>query len=137
MRWLIGALLLSSPALAHTAVTSVQPGAHASVRAPTAVTVTVSEAIPLKFATFKVYPLPVGGDRLTLNRAAATLAKTVVGAKNDAAQRADLWRGGEGQRALIHVPLKPRLKAGAYALLWRFLSADGHVVSGQSVFYVK
>ena len=129
-------LALSSSALAHTAVTSIQPGAHQTVSAPKAVSMSFNEAIPLKFATFRVYPLPAG-DKPSLDRAAAALTKTALLNKADLGGRVDTWAGGSGQAAAVKVPLKPGLKAGAYALVWRFLSDDGHVVTGQSVFHVR
>ena len=129
-------LALSSSALAHTAVTSIQPGAHQTVTVPKVVSMSFNEAIPLKFATFKVFPLPAG-DKLSLNRAAAALTKTALLDRADADRRADTWAGGSGDATGVRVPLKPDLKAGAYALVWRFLSDDGHVVTGQSVFYVR
>lgn len=129
-------LALGTSALAHTAVTGIRPAAHATVSQPKAVQLEFSEAIPLRFATFKVYPLPAG-DKLSLNRAAKALLNTALNAKNDASARADAWAGGKGTALSLSLPLKPNLKAGAYAVLWRFVSEDGHVVTGQSVFHVK
>lgn len=137
MRRLLALLALSSTALAHTAVTGLQPAAHATVSQPKVVTMKLSEPIPLHFATFKVYPLGVKGDKLTLNRAAASLSPKALADRNDADKRADLWKTHNSQASTVTIPLKPDLTPGAYAVLWRFLSEDGHVVSGQSVFNVK
>lgn len=135
-RWLTLLTLVSSAA-AHTAILGLNPAPHSRVTAPKMVTIKLNEAVPLQFATFKVYPLSASGNKLSVNRAAAALAKTALNAKNDASQRADLYAPAGGTANIINVPLKAGLKAGAYALLWRFLSEDGHVVSGQSVFYVQ
>lgn len=134
---LLAALLLSATASAHTAVTAVTPAAFATVSAPRAVQLSFSEPIDLHFATVKVYPLKVTGDHPALNRAAETLLKTALGAKDDAAQRADTAPKLSGMGAKLSLPLKPGLKPGNYAVLWRILSDDGHVVTGQSVFSVK
>lgn len=139
-RALAFALLLGGPAAAHTAVTGVQPGAHAVISRPEAVVLTFSEPVALRFATFAVYPLPAG-DRASLNRAAARLLK----APPESATRADTWASGSGATGTrptgsarrVAVPLKPALAPGAYAVVWRVLSGDGHVVSGQSVFTVR
>lgn len=134
---LILPLLLAGFAQAHTAVTGITPAAFAVVSAPGSVSLTLNEAVDLHFATVKVYPLPGMGDKLSLNRAAAALAKSALNAKNDAAQRADAGGMLHGTADKITLPLKPNLKAGNYALMWRILSDDGHVVTGQSVFVVK
>lgn len=134
---LLAVLLLSGQALAHTAVTGIVPAAHASVTAPTNVEIKLNEAIDLHFATFKVYPLNVQGDKLALNRAAATLAKTALKARNDAAQRVDQFKSGGGTTDHVVIPLKSKLAPGPYVFMWRVLSADGHIVTGQSVFQVK
>lgn len=135
MKRLLPFLMLLGSASAHTAVTGIQPAAHATVSRPQAAEVRLNEPIPLRFATFKVYPLPAG-DKLSLNRAAKAL-QSRLNVKGDAAARADLWTGGTGEATRVSVPLRSDLKAGAYALLWRFVSGDGHVVTGQSVFHVR
>lgn len=35
------------------------------------------------------------------------------------------------------VPLKSGLAKGAYVFMWRVLSGDGHIVTGQSVFHIR
>ncbi|GAA5500762.1 copper resistance protein C [Deinococcus xinjiangensis] len=135
-KYLMLALLLGGFASAHTQITSLSPAAGATVTAPKTVTLTLSEAVDQKFVTIKVYPIKAAGDLLTLNRAAAALAKTALGSKNDASARVDMAQPKSGMAQTLSVPLKP-LKAGTYAIMWRLLSDDGHVVSGQSVFKVK
>ena len=130
-------LLLSGLARAHTAVTGVVPAAHASVTAPKNVEIKFNEPVDLHFATFKVYALHVQADKLALNRAAATLAKKVLKAKDDARQRADLFVPSSETSNHVVVPLKTNLPNGSYVLMWRVLSADGHIVTGQSVFLIR
>lgn len=134
---LLAALMLSGSSLAHTAVKAVSPAAHATVTAPKNVQITFNEAIDLHFSTFKVYPLTVQGDRLTLNRAAATLAKQALKTRNDLEMRADQGRPLQGVSAQVVIPLKGNLPIGNYVLMWRVLSGDGHVITGQSVFSVR
>lgn len=131
-------LWLSGAAQAHTQITSVQPGAFAALASPATVELTLNEAVDLHFATLKVYPLPAGiTDKLGLNRAAAALLKSALKSKNDADLRVNLAAPDSGQSSRIVVKLQPHLKAGPYALLWRILSDDGHIVTGYSVFVVK
>ena len=134
---LVLAAFLTTAASAHTAVTSISPAAFASVSAPKAVELSFSEPVDLHFCTFKVYPLKSVGNQAALNRAAADLSKSALSAKNDEAERADLAPKLSGMAAKLTLPLKPKLPHGAYAVFWRLLSEDGHVVSGQSVFNVK
>lgn len=130
-------LLLSGFASAHTEVTGLSPAPNAVVQAPKTVSLTLSEPVDLHFCTFKVYPLKATGDKLALNRAAADLAKTALNAKGDDAARADTAPKLSGMAAKVSIPLKTNLKAGNYAVMWRILSDDGHVVTGQSVFTVQ
>ncbi|WP_102125428.1 copper resistance CopC family protein [Deinococcus planocerae] len=125
---LLAALLLGS-ALAHTEVTSVTPAANARVPAPKKVTLTFSEPVDLKFSTFKVVPLPAGAD--ADQTAAAALAR-----RNDAS-RADAAPTRGGMAARVEVPLRAGLRPGAYLIVWRLLSEDGHPVGGHSVFRVR
>lgn len=138
MRMIFLAILLGlSNAWAHTAVEAITPGAYASVSAPQTVVVTLSEAVDLHFATFKVYPLKASGDRLALNRAAARLAATALKTRDDQALRADSFNLKQGEAAKVTIPLKPNLARGPYVVMWQILSDDGHVMTGQSIFTVK
>ncbi|GBF04654.1 putative copper resistance protein CopC90 [Deinococcus aerius] len=124
-------------ALVHTEVTAVTPARGATVPAPQQVTLTLSEPVSLRFSTFKVYPLTASGNAAAVQQAAATLAKTALDARNDAAARADTIQTRTGMAARVVLPLKAGLKPGLYAVLWRLASEDGHPISGQSVFRVK
>lgn len=129
--------LLLGAALAHTEVSAVTPARGATVAAPRQVTLTLSEPVSLRFSTFKVYPLTASGNAAAVQQAAATLARTALDAKDDAAARADTAQARTGMAARVVLPLKAGLKPGLYAVLWRLASEDGHPVSGQSVFRVK
>lgn len=131
------ALTLLGSAVAHTAVTSVSPGEGKTVIAPKEVVLNFNEAVNLRFSTFKVYPLVVTGDALAVNRAASKLAARVLPLKNDLTARADLPVRNQGNTARVVLPLKTRLKAGAYVVMWRLLSDDGHPVTSQYVFKIK
>lgn len=123
---LLAALTLPVAA-AHTAVTEIKPSAEA-------VTLRFSEPVNLRYSIFKVYPLPAGQ---TGTRAAADLTRRMITLRGDEANRADLYRARAGQSSGVTVPLKSNLAAGQYAVMWRLMSADGHPVTGQSVFSVK
>lgn len=133
----LAAFLLTPCAAAHTAVTSTVPASQATITAPRNVEIAFNEAVDLHFATFKVYPLKAQGDKLALNRAAATLAKSALKARNDQAQRADQFTPQYGTTAKVSVPLKSGLAKGPYVFMWRVLSGDGHIVTGQSVFTIR
>ena len=51
--------------------------------------------------------------------------------------RRDRYRPRSGYSQGVTVPLKGGLKPGRYAVMWRLMSADGHPVTGQSVFTVR
>ncbi|ADY26095.1 copper resistance protein CopC [Deinococcus proteolyticus MRP] len=126
---------LSLPlAAAHTAVTDMQPAANSVVAAPASVTLHFSESVNLRYSIFKVYPLPVGQSG---QRAAAELTRRVITLRGDEAARADRYRPRSGYSQGVTVPLKGGLKPGRYAVMWRLMSADGHPVTGQSVFTVR
>lgn len=119
---------LSLPlAAAHTAVTEIKPSAEA-------VTLRFSEPVNLRYSIFKVYPLPAGQ---TGTRAAADLTRRVITLRGAEPNRADLYRPRSGQSESVTVPLKSGLAAGNYAVMWRLMSADGHPVTGQSVFSIR
>lgn len=132
MRFLLALLAALSlgAAFAHTQVTAVTPRANARVTAPKTVTLTFDEPINLRFATFKVVPLPAGAD--VEQTAAAALAR-----RDDAALRADTAPALSGMAARVQLPLHAGLKPGAYLIVWRVVSDDGHPVSGHSVFWVQ
>lgn len=131
MRLLPTLLLLAlGAAQAHTEVTGTTPAANARVRAPDRVVLNFSEPINLRFSTFKVLPLPAGAD--AAGAAAAALAR-----KTGAAPRADTASPLSGLAARVTLPLRPDLRPGAYLIVWRLLSDDGHPVSGHSVFHVR
>lgn len=126
---------LSLPlAAAHTAVTDLQPAAGSVVKAPSSVTLRFSESVNLRYSIFKVYPLPAGQSG---QRAAAELTRRVIALRGDEAARADGYRPRSGHSQGVTVPLKPGLKPGQYVVMWRLMSADGHPVTGQSVFTVR
>lgn len=124
------AALLLGTASAHTQVSKMIPAQGSTVAAPSAVTLSLSEPINLRFSTFKVYALPAGTD-------AATFSKSKLSLKNDADARADTYAGSSKMAAKLSIPLQSKLKAGQYLVMWCILSDDGHPISGQSTFNVK
>ncbi len=132
-------LALSTSAYAHTEVLTILPAQNAVIHTLKAVNLTFSEPIDLHFSTFKVYPLAAKGNKTALNFAAETLSKTALNAKNDTLKRIDIIKTPENMlmAAKVSISLKPNLKVGNYVVMWRILSDDGHVITGQSVFSIK
>ncbi len=122
--------MLLGMASAHTRITRLTPAQGSTVRAPQRVTLEFSEPVNLRFSTFKVYALPPGVS-------AEALAQSKLNLKTDAAERADTYGGALNMAATLSLPLRPHLKAGRYAVMWRLLSDDGHPISGQATFTVK
>lgn len=125
---LLAALLPS--ALAHTEVTSVTPPDRSVVAAPKVVTLKFSEPVELRFSTFRVMAVPAG-------KTASVAAALALAEKADSARLASLPMTGVTLASQITVPLKPRLKAGAYVIAWKILSEDGHPVTAFSTFRLK
>lgn len=130
---------LSATSSAHTAITQLSPAHNAVVSAPKSVTLVFSESVDLHFCTFKVYPLAVTGNKLVLNRAAVSLRQTVLNDKNDTFKRADILIpvSRTAKTSEVNIPLKARLSPGNYVVMWRILSEDGHILTGQSVFRIQ
>lgn len=53
--------------------------------------------------------------------------------------QAGAWAGQASCQVPLQwsVPLKSSLAKGAYVFMWRVLSGDGHIVTGQSVFHIR
>lgn len=117
-------------ALAHSQVTGVYPGAHAVVSSPKYVSVKLNEAVKLKFCKLDVYKLNADGGKLAMNRAAAQVAKT------GKAVRMPIQFNKQGKSNILKASIG-KLPAGNYVMVWRVLSADGHMVRGHSVFKAK
>lgn len=127
------ALLLAaalSTASAHTEVTVVSPTPTLPVTAPKAVQFRFAEPVNLRFAAFRVLPMPTG-------KTPAEAAKLALALKPDAPQLVNLAPVTSGMVAALSLPLKPNLKTGSYLIVWAVLSDDGHPVGGHSLFRVR
>ncbi|MFB9992321.1 copper resistance protein CopC [Deinococcus oregonensis] len=127
------ALLLAAAlgtASAHTEVTVLSPTSTRPVTAPRTVQLSFGEPVNLRFASFRVLPMPNG-------KTPAEAAKLALALKADAPQLVNLGAVPTGMAAKLSLPLKPNLKAGPYLIVWAVLSDDGHPVSGQSLFRVR
>ncbi|GGR57921.1 hypothetical protein GCM10008959_19530 [Deinococcus seoulensis] len=122
--------LTLSTAFAHTEVTSVTPPDRSVVAAPKVVTLKFSEPIELRFSTFRVMAVPAG-------KTASVAAALALAEKADSGKLASLPLKGVTLASQVTVPLKPRLKAGAYVIAWKILSEDGHPVTAFSTFRLK
>ncbi len=126
------ALLLTSlgTASAHTEVTVVSPTSASAVSAPRAVQLSFAEPVNLRFATFRVLPMPSG-------KTPAEAAKSALALRPDSLQLMNTGPLPSGMAARLSLPLKPNLKAGPYLIAWAVLSEDGHPVRGHSLFRVR
>ncbi|WP_019008799.1 copper resistance CopC family protein [Deinococcus aquatilis] len=132
MKSLIALLLAAalSTASAHTDVTVVSPTSTLPVTAPKTVQLRFAEPVNLRFATFRVLPMPSG-------KTPAEAAKLALALKPDSSQLVNLAPVASGMAATLSLPLKPNLKAGSYLIAWAVLSDDGHPVGGHSLFRVR
>lgn len=105
------ALLAASQAQAHAHLVKAAPADASAVAAPKTVTLQFSEALEAKFST------------ITL--------KTAAGAETPAASTV-----GPDHKTLIATP-KAALAPGAYRVVWKVVSADGHPMKGEYGFTVK
>ncbi|GEM86164.1 copper resistance CopC family protein [Meiothermus granaticius] len=132
-------LLVSGLALAHAELESSIPAMDSTVKIPPqSVSITFTEAVEVKLSVFKVYPLPGSGSLERLNQQAQALLPQVIGLKGDQARRADSGlRTTAKTSSQVVIGLKPGLKPGAYAVLWRNLATDGHTSSDFFVFIYR
>lgn len=117
-------------AAAHTEVTVVSPTPTLPVSAPKAVLLRFAEPVNLRFASFRVLPMPSG-------KTPAEAAKLALALKPNSPQLVNLGPVPGGMASKLSLPLKTNLKAGPYLIAWAVLSDDGHPVSGQSLFRVR
>jgi len=142
-------LLVLSWAVAWMLVPSALVGAHANLvvsfpadgatvsAPPTEVILQFSEAVDVRFSTFKVYHLPAEEeDPLRLRAAAATLVSEVLRLRDDAERRADVGAvtGAARYATQINIALKENLAPGNYVVMWSVLSVDTHTTQGFYVF---
>lgn len=106
--------------------------------APESVTLTLSEAVEVRFSVFKVYPLETDPD-MTLRElvaAAEALVAEALPRQDDAELRVDTGTVGEGRTAEITLTLRDDLAPGTYLVMWRVLSVDTHTSEDYMVFSV-
>jgi copper resistance protein C len=135
MRYLVwlALLLASGVAFAHSYLIRSNPRLGQLVRVmPKTVTLEFSEPLEINFSSFKVYALPASSDP---QKAAAELSAKVLPLKNDAATRADLGLvSNASPAAQLELKLKEKLPSGWYVVMYRVLSIDGHITTGQFAF---
>ena len=135
--------LIAGVAFAHSELESSAPAANATVpAAPTEVSLTFTEAVEVRFSTFKVYPLGADIDsadaaQARVNGLAGQLVSEVLETQGDEAARANTGvSAGERTSAEITLPLKDDLGPGHYVVMWRVLSTDSHTSQGFVTFRV-
>lgn len=104
--------LIGTGAQAHAHLLKSSPAADATVAAPAALELSFSEKLEPKFSAVEL--MTAKGDGIEVTSA--------VDAKD-----------GKSIKAAPKAPLKP----GAYMVMWRVVSADGHKMKGDYNFTVK
>ncbi|MDB5043966.1 MAG: copper resistance protein CopC, partial [Deinococcus sp.] len=117
-------------ASAHTQVTVISPTPALPVTAPKAVVLRFAEPVNLRFASFRVLPMPTG-------KTPAEATKLALALKPDAPQLVNMGAVPSGMAANLRLPLKANLHPGPYLIAWAVLSEDGHPVSGHSLFRIR
>jgi methionine-rich copper-binding protein CopC len=108
-----GPLLVASPAFAHDELTSSDPVADAELtQAPTQVTLAFSAELTTGEGATQVQVLDAGGAIVSVG---------------------DAVTEGTG----VTQPVAPDLSNGAYQVLWKVVSSDGHPISGEFAFTVQ
>lgn len=142
-------LALAGVGSAHADLASSTPVAGAVLeRAPDEITLTFTEAVEVRFSTFKVYALGADVDpddpdaEARLNGLAGQLVAEVLSASDDPEARADLGanpRAGEATRTAetVSLTLEPELAAGVYVVMWRVLPVDTHTTQGFFTFRIE
>lgn len=142
-------LALAGVGGAHAELASSTPSAGAVLESsPAEVSLTFTEAVEVRFSTFKVYALGTDVDpddtdaEARLNGLAAQLVSEVLDAPEDTDARADLGAdpsAGEAARTAEEVilALEPELAAGVYVVMWRVLAVDTHPTQGFFTFRVE
>jgi methionine-rich copper-binding protein CopC len=138
-------LTLLGSVFAHAELASSTPADGEVVdTSPTEVTLTFTEAVEVRFSTFKVYPLtadidPAAEDaQARLGGLAGQLVSEVLETRGDEDARADTGVStGERTAETITLTLKPDLAAGVYVVMWRVLAVDAHSTQGFMTFRVE
>lgn len=136
----LAALTLVGAAMAHGYLVNSNPVENSRVRVmPSEIKLGFSEAIELRFSSFKVYALEAPSEALSnprrLKELAEQLVERVLPLKGDETQRADAGLKTTARTAEnLELALKPNLRPGAYVVMWRVLSVDTHTTSDFFVF---
>ncbi len=130
-----------SAGFSHADLKSATPGKNAVItKLSGEIVLNYTEAVEVRFSTFKVYPLEVTGDlnepqeRLRINAAAAALMSEALDAEEDEASRADIGVLTEARTSDTVTLGLAELGSGFYVVVWRVLSADTHTTTGSFVF---
>lgn len=140
---LLALAVLLGLALAHAEYKSSTPSANATVRmAPKSVVINFTMAVEVRLSTFKVYPLEAPeaawGSPTWLRRLAEPLVRQALSLRNDKARRVDVGVTTSARTSkTVNLSLKPGLAPGAYVVMWKNLSVDGHLETDFFVFTYK
>jgi methionine-rich copper-binding protein CopC len=106
---------------------------------PNSIGLEMTEAVELRFSTFKVYKLETRETELhRIHADAASLMNRMLALKNDETVRADAGLATpEATSKTISIKLKSRLEPGIYVVMWRVLSVDTHTTQDYIYFRYK
>ncbi len=127
-------------ALAHAYLERSTPKDGSTVTVmPNTIILEMTEAVELRFSTFKVYKLETREtEPRRVHADAANLMSRVLALKNDEAARADTGVATtEATSKTISIRLKPKLEPGVYVVMWRVLSVDTHTTQDYIYFRYK
>lgn len=108
----LGLSLSATAALAHAHLTAEMPTAKSTVAAPTALMLTFSEDVNIKFTGVKI----TGPNKAEVKQGTPSL---------------------NADETVLTIPVDGTLAAGTYTVDWHALSNDGHKTHGTYTFTVK
>jgi methionine-rich copper-binding protein CopC len=135
----VAALVLTTATLAHSKFKTSTPKDGSTVTVmPSSVKVNFNSGVDTQFGIFKVYRLEKPpATSSAIENAVEKMAETLIAKKNDASARADAGAVNKGMSKTLEIKLKPKLQPGVYAVIWRAVGEDTHVIEGNLWFKYK
>jgi methionine-rich copper-binding protein CopC len=126
-------------AFAHSKFKTSSPKDGSTIKAaPSSVKIDFDSGVDTKFGIFKVYRLEQPPTSpAAIETAVEKMADAMIAKKNDASARADAGAVNKGMSRTLEIKLKPKLQPGVYAVMWRAVGEDTHVIEGSMWFKYK
>ncbi len=126
-------------ALAHSKFKTSFPKDSSTIKVmPGSVKIEFNSGIDTQFGIFKIYRLEKPPTNTqAIEAAVEKLADTILPKKNDASARADVGAVNKGMTKGLEIKLKAKLQPGVYAVMWRAVGEDTHVIKGSMWFKYK